>query len=185
MATNLVSVTQRQKIQWSEPSLPAALEGPVRQAMTAPFAYLPILSDEEVKPIPALVECFEKGLQGCDEDEVERMVGTLATIFPPAKISDKEAVLRTATYVNLLSDIPLDCLSKGFRKVAQISRFFPTVAEIREQAEPFVQERRSKMWALKHLLQKHNDKWRPEVEDRCTPEEAREIIERFTKQFSA
>lgn len=128
--------------------------------------------------VPDLIEHYASGLVGASETEIERMLGKIALLFPGVKLTDLEAETRLDLYVDLLGDIPFDCLSVGFREVAKASRFFPTVAEIREHAEPMFAKRRARYYGLKSLLKKHQEEWTPpwREDDRCSPEQAAAIL---------
>ena len=70
--------------------------------------------------------------------------------------------VRIATYVNVLSDIPTDILSKVCRKMILESKFLPSVAEIVEASRSLVgsmdESSRTKTWAeawqeIEHQMQ--------------------------------
>lgn len=125
----------------------------------------------------AIIE-FDKGLQETPPDEIERMIGRMATLYPAAKVSDAEAQQRLALYVELLKDIPLDILSHSFRKAAMTHKFFPAVSEIRDLAAAEVAQRCWRRFVLQRMVNRHESEWRePEPEeDRPTPEEVRAIL---------
>jgi hypothetical protein len=71
--------------------------------------------------------------------------------------------------------------------VAKVSRFFPTVAEIREHAVPLWHHRTDKVWGLRTMLEKHEREWEVPIAetDRCTPAEAAAIVSKFAAQRTA
>ena len=105
--------------------------------------------------IPAMLADMQAGLAPSPEESIERLVGQMALLFPAGKLSQAETDARLDLYIDLLHDIPFDVLATAFKRVAQISKFFPTVAEIREAATPALRARRNKVNALKALAQKH------------------------------
>jgi hypothetical protein len=129
--------------------------------ISSPYAYLPVIDDQQAEAAESLLAHFERGLEGSSEAEIERMIGKIALIYPSAKLTPAEAEMRLELYIELLRDLPFDCLSAGFREVAKASRFFPTVAEIRAAAEPLHRARQAKFWALRSLLMKHRAEWAP------------------------
>lgn len=148
--------------------------------MTTGYAFLPVISDADAAHLPGLIDWYESGMAPSPSEEIRRMVTKIATLYPSAKISDQEAEMRMELYTELLADIPFDCLSAGFKAVAKSSRFFPSVAEIRERAEPMMYERRAKINGMRNLLRKHEKEWQSDAgDDVCTPEEAAAIIKKF------
>lgn len=161
--------------------MPDALADPMRRALNSTYAEVPIINEKQVSMAGELIIQYQNGLMGASEKEIERMLGKIALIYPGVKLSESEASIRLDLYIDLLSDIPFDCLSIGFREVAKSSKFFPTVAEIREHAEPMLTARNSKIWALRNLISKHKQEWQPPFneDERCSPEEAAEILRKF------
>lgn len=131
--------------------------------MTASFANLPVVGPDDAAAIPAIIADIERTLAPSSEEQIDRMVTKIALLFPAVKLSEKEAGARMELYVDLLSDIPFDILSGAFRVVAQRSRFFPTVAEIREAAAKPLAERKGQVIALRQLRMKHDREWRDPV----------------------
>lgn len=68
-----------------------------------------------------------------DEQEIEleigKLVTTLASLYPSTQIG-KSTI---GAYVSMLKDVPLGILQAAVDQISVESRFFPTVAEIRER----------------------------------------------------
>lgn len=163
MATHLATAPQLPPTRSCEPSLPAELIEPFEAALTSSYATLPVVSPDVAGAIPVAIAGFEQMLAPSSADEIERMVTNLSLLYPAAKLSDAEAGARVELYVRLLRDVPFDILSAAFKRVAQTSRFFPTVAEIREAAAKRLSERHAKIYALRQLLMKHRREYRAPV----------------------
>lgn len=133
---------------------------PLRKALTSSYAFLPLVGPDEAAAIPAVIDELERGLVGSTEAQIDRMVTKLALLYPSARISDAEAGARLELYVELLCDIPFDILSGAFRTIAQTSKFFPTVAEIREAASGALADRKARLFALRQLALKHCREWK-------------------------
>ena len=151
MAHETTAVT-KSKTTWCEPQLSSEMRDLVRMASGhCPGIRYPEITAQEYEEVQRLLAAYEEGLSGTSAGGIARMIGGLATIYPAARISDREAKVRLELYVELLSDIPQDALSAAMREVARVSRFFPTVAEIREAADEFLSDRRE-TWAALHSL---------------------------------
>lgn len=74
-------------------------------------------------------------------DTVERLIFRMSAVLPDRKMLPEAVDI----YQELLEDIPDEVLVKAVRECLLKCRFFPTIAEIREQAEPILQE-----WNLEH-----------------------------------
>ncbi len=172
-------------IQWFEPSIDERLAEPLRQAQSQVFAYLPVVDEQQAAAIPALIIHYRAGLAPSTDDDIERMITKIALLYPGAKLSDKEMDARLELYTELLRDIPYDLLTRAFRTVAQNSRFFPTVAEIREAAADAIRERRSKIHALMMLKMKHEQEWVPPIAeaDRVAPGDTARLLAEVSAQF--
>jgi hypothetical protein len=178
MASLPMPQTQVRQIRPSLPSLPDALNAPLAEAMTTSFAFLTVLDDIQAAPLPMLINQFEYSLRGSDEEEIELEIGKMALLYPNGKLTPAESDARIEIYIELLRDLPFDCLAHGFRQAVKASRFFPTVAEIREHADAMLRERKAKIFALSQLLLKHQREWRAPVADKdiCSPAEAASIM---------
>jgi len=95
---------------------------------------LPALSPALRAEIDEALAAIQIAKAPCDAAEIGRMLGKLALLYPNAKLSAAEARAQLLAYIDLLIDLPAYALRTGFRLCAQQSRFFPSVAEIREQA---------------------------------------------------
>lgn len=127
---------------------------------TAP-EYLPLLSSDEAASAPALIASYERALAPSEPANIARMMARIALLYPAQRLSDVESAERLALYTELLADIPGDILGEAFRKVAQTSRFFPSVAEIREAAATAIDARRARLRALQNMLAKQRVAVRP------------------------
>lgn len=96
--------------------------------------------------------------------ETARMMGRLATIYRDEKLTANEAKLRLATYCDLLADIPPDLMAEAFKRAGRRCRFFPTVAELREQVAHDLAMRQWRLGRARHLVDVHERDWRPEPE---------------------
>jgi hypothetical protein len=65
------------------------------------------------------------------QEDVIGLVGTYIPMFQGCKL-DKNSL---ATYSKLLMDLPLENINVAFEMLTTQTKFFPTVAEIREIAE--------------------------------------------------
>jgi hypothetical protein len=152
--------------------------------MTTNFAMLPVIEPEIADLIPGMLAHLEDGLTGTSPDDITRMIAKLALIYHNGKLNEQDSAVRLELYIDLLGDIPFDCLSQGFRDIAQVQKFFPSVAEIREKALPYLNKRLAKIAALKSLQMKHDREWKPPFNeaDRCSPEEAAAILAKFAQR---
>jgi hypothetical protein len=151
--------------------------------MTTSFAFLTVLDDAQAAPIPALIDQLEFGLRGADDEAIELEVGKMALLYPNGKLTPGESDARLELYIELLRDLPFDCLAHGFRQAVKASRFFPTVAEIREHADAMLRGRKAKIFGLRQLLLKHQREWRAPVAefDLCSPEDAAAIMAKLAR----
>jgi hypothetical protein len=69
---------------------------------------------------------------------IELVLVKLGGVFPSAKIG-RDGI---ETYGEMLADIPDDVLIMAMKQCLMICRFFPTIAEIREKSEPFLEKLR-------------------------------------------
>lgn len=138
---------------------------------------VPILGKTLADEARSALAAYEAGLQNTPREEIERMIGRLATLFPAARVSDAEAEQRLSLYTGLLEDIPADILAGAFRAAAQTCTFFPAVAEIRKLAEDQFAARRRRRAILRAMVKRHDHEWtRPlRPEDIPTQEEIDQI----------
>lgn len=61
--------------------------------------------------------------------ELAKVVGFLAASFPAAKITDQTI----EAYIAMLEDVPIEILRVAIQQCANDSKFFPSLAEIRER----------------------------------------------------
>ena len=69
-----------------------------------------------------------------DDQEIEYKVGELVTALASMFSSVQIGNSTIDAYVSMLKDVPLEILTTAINQVAVESRFFPTIAEIREKA---------------------------------------------------
>lgn len=119
--------------------------------MSTPFACLDAPEADLAEQLPALIQQAETALRGATGPAIETLIGMFSVAFPTARVSAAEARMRVELYATALGDIPEDALNAGMMEGVKVWKFFPTVAEIREQAEPFMAERRKILGALRNL----------------------------------
>ena len=146
------------EIRWFAPLLSSALQTEVRLA-TGPYVYCPALTDELVPEAESALASYRQSLHPASSREIREMLGTIALIYPPARISDVEAEARIRLFVDLLSDLPRDGLAYAFREWACTGRFFPTPAEIRVLASEYLKPRTKMIHTLECLLMKTREEW--------------------------
>lgn len=122
--------------------------------MITPFRDLAEPEPEVVAMLPSLIAEAEQALAGADFDAVDELVGSISIALPPVRATVREGVMRLELYARSLSDLPADALHEGMLAGLKVWRFFPTIAEIREQALPFVAERQRILSALRALAMK-------------------------------
>jgi hypothetical protein len=125
------------------------------------------LGDAEAKLAPAKADDFRKQLTSC-----------LILVAPTGMAQeDRNEWLRAAW--GTLKDIPPDMLEAGCEVARQTcdhpSKIVPTIIRV---SEPLWRKRKDDRSRVLAALAKMKDP-EPEPEDRCTPEQAREIMERF------
>lgn len=122
--------------------------------MNTPFACLDAPEAALAERLPALIEQVDGTLRGASGSTIETLLGMFSVAFPAARVSAAEATMRLELYTAGLGDIPEDALNDGMAEGVKVWKFFPTIAEIREQAEPFMAERRKVLGALRSLAMK-------------------------------
>lgn len=122
--------------------------------MSAPFSCLDAPEPEMARRLPALIEQAERALLGASADAIDTLIAMYSVAFPAPKGGAREAMMRIEIYSASLNDLPEDALIAGMAEGVKVWKFFPTIAEIREQAEPFVAERRRIVAALRNLALK-------------------------------
>lgn len=142
----------------------------------------PGISEDVPTPAQALAlreaeSVLAAALAWTPKDEITRMVGRLATIYRDERLSQKEADMRLATYKDLLQDIPPDLLSLAFKRAGQTCRFFPTVAELRDQVRADLALRNWRLGRARYLADLHDRDW-------CEPAPTISDVEREMVQRS-
>lgn len=122
--------------------------------MSTPFACLDAPEPAVAEQLPALIETATGALRGASGPAIETVLGMFSVAFPAARVSASEATMRVELYTAGLGDIPEDALNAGMLEGVKVWKFFPTIAEIREHAEPFMAERRKILGALRNLAMK-------------------------------
>jgi hypothetical protein len=64
------------------------------------------------------------------KQEAYKLVGLLFTTYPNIKLTQENAL----AFVSALEDLPLDVATRGVERMRRVSKFLPSVAEIREAA---------------------------------------------------
>jgi hypothetical protein len=140
---------------------------------------IPVLDKPEADEAREMVSAFDVYLStGSPPDETNRMLTKLSVIYPQsavAKGSEAEARALLGTYCELLADIPGPILGRAIKSIGQTSRFFPSVAEIREAAAPELNALRWRRFTLARMVAKHEREWQA-PKDLCPPEEAARIV---------
>lgn len=122
--------------------------------MATPFRDLAEPEPDVVAMLPALIAEAEDSLVGASLDDVDALLGSISTSVPPVRITAREAMLRLELYARTLADIPADALNEGMIEGLKVWRYFPSIAEIREHALPFMAERQRILAALRNLAMK-------------------------------
>lgn len=107
-----------------------------------------MLNTEQLAECGQMVAQYEAALQPASPVVVAEKLLEAALIYPDRQTSEKQAEGRTMVYAKQLSDLPADILVKAFDRTFCELKFFPTVAEIRERAEPDMTRRRAKLHRL-------------------------------------
>jgi hypothetical protein len=145
----------------------------------------PVLVGSDLAEARQAIVQFEAANAPSDPDEVSRMIGKLAILFPNAKLSESEARAQNQLYVELLSDIPQDVLAAAFRKCAQTVKFFPTVAEIRSAAAPEMAMRSWRLMRLKAMVQRAEREPPAPPKQIVTDDQRREILSEIPPEAAA
>jgi len=122
--------------------------------MQTQLPYLDAPGPDVAALLPSMIVDAEAALAGAAPGAIRRIVGAITTVFPAAKVSATEAQMRGELYTAALADLPEDALQAGMMAGLKVWRFFPSIAEMREQAEPFMAERRKILGALRNLSMK-------------------------------
>lgn len=137
--------------------------------------------DREQVDVPALIAQHERALAPVASDWLQKRLRLLWKSSAISGSLDATAWLHETG--RLLSDLPHDIAAWAIDETVKKSErgFLPSVGEIRSLAEPKLLERRRSLGRLK-LVRDVGIEEKPKPlapEDRCTPEQAREIMERF------
>lgn len=130
--------------------------------------------------MPALIAVHEQALRPTSSDWLQKRLRLLWKSSTVPNGLDATAWLHETG--RLLCDIPQDILAFAIDEAVKRSErgFLPSVGEIRALAEPKLIERRRNLGRLKHVRDTEPQRKAPLApEDRCTPEQAREIMKRF------
>lgn len=107
-----------------------------------------MLNTEELGECRRLVSQYQAALQPAHPVIVAEKLLEAALIYPDRQTSEKQAEGRSMIYEKHLGDLPADILVKAFDRAFCELKFFPTVAEIRERAEPDMTRRRARLHRL-------------------------------------
>lgn len=151
----------------SAPSLPAKLNDLVLSGDS------PIVGPESAKALAAFAEAPEPPL--ATQEQVETMIGKLAMATAQAKVSEGEASARVEMFWLALRDLPVDDLRGAFLELLRGSKFMPTPAEVRSAAVRQGAQRRYAKSRAKHLAWKHEQEWKPALEQ-VAPDELRALL---------
>lgn len=158
----------------SEPKLAALVDD------TYVYAQRPITPDERAQ-LAALIPVYESALIPASRSEINRMIGKLSLGYPSAKVSDEEADARLELYADALADIPADILGRACMAAVQTRKFFPSVAELREDCTGLAL-RQWRLARIKYLIAKHDAEYRePEAHEPLTPEQQAELAKSLRK----
>jgi hypothetical protein len=177
MAT-VYDMTTRSQVatRYSGLALSAKLQGIVDR--TRSFSDIPIVGPKTAQEARAALREFETHESGTGEDQVERLMLKLATVFPNTHGGIAQAAEKMRLYAELLQDIPYDILSAAFRSCALKHKFFPTVAEIREEALPAMHKRLWPVTVLRELVRRHERDWTPPIKNPMDPVEVKAVLDR-------
>lgn len=134
--------------------------------------------DREQVDVPALITDHERALTPVASDWLQRRLRVLWKSSAIGGSLDATAWLHETG--RLLSDLPHDIVAWAIDETVKKSErgFLPSVGEIRTFADPKLLERRRFLGRLK-LVRDANEPSKPKPlppEERCTPEQAREIM---------
>lgn len=131
---------------------------------------------ESVDIVP-LIASHERALTPVASDWLQKRLRLLWKSSTPSGSLDATAWLHETG--RLLSDVPADILAPAIDEAVKRSErgFMPTVGEIRAIADPLLLQRRRDLGRLK-LVRDFQPEPKRELapEDRCTPEQAREVM---------
>jgi hypothetical protein len=133
--------------------------------------------DRERVDVPALIADHERAMAPTPSDWLQMRLRLLWKSCAVSGSIDATAWLHETG--RLLMDIPLDILAPAIDEAVRKSErgFLPSVGEIRAIAEPLLLDRRRNLGRLKLILgAEPARKTAMAPEDRCTPEQAREIM---------
>lgn len=149
-----------------------------------PLSDLPVVRAADCDALAIESDRLEAGMTGASRGEIERTIGMLAVLFPAGKQSDQEAAMRLELYVELLSDIPADILSRAATKVGKTSRFFPAVSEIREAAAFDMNLRSWRLMRMRSMIARF-ERERPSPDDGRADPAVAEMIKAAARNFKA
>lgn len=95
---------------------------------------LPVLAADDRACAERALATYEAAPRGASPTRISKLMGTLAILYPAARLTDAEVALRLEAYQIALADIDADVLGLAFDAASKACRFFPSVAEIREYA---------------------------------------------------
>lgn len=99
------------------------------------------LSERQRASIPAVAQAAKALLAPIDRDLLVKRLTALGIVMAPNR-SPADAQMWVRETARLLGDLPEDLLLTAIDECQKRLKFLPTVAEIRELADPFVEQRR-------------------------------------------
>lgn len=113
--------------------------------------------------------------------EIINLLGIATANFP--NLQQKEMKPTAILWEKALADIPYDVAEKAVIKVLSTSKFFPTIAEIREAMAQITQPRTldaMEAWGLINEAIRKFGYYRQKEAMEFLPDEVREMVKRFT-----
>ena len=145
----------------------------------------PALTDAERREAEEALAIYRQHPRGSSDAKIAKMVGTAALGYPAAKLSGDEADGRLRLYQSELADIDADILGPAFSAAVRGSKFFPTIAELRDHAARVPRPRRYLIaYRLRKLLE-HRPQPAIAEQDLVRPEQMRELISRLGRSLAA
>jgi hypothetical protein len=137
------------------PTVPTwALANPYGAGWTSQHA-LAAMSEDQRRQIPAIASDAERLCQPMNHERLVQRLTALGMVMSPNR-PPAEASMWVRETARLLSDIAEDVLCESIDELQKRLKFLPTIAEIRELADPVMERRRSdraKLDAMRRYLE--------------------------------
>lgn len=190
--TALTTIEPQNQVAGKAPRLPSAVAEELRDGYAGEWSSIRALSKLRYlghdQNIPAQAQAMMLSCQPADRERLTQRLILMGAAMAPNR-PEAEATAWVHETTRLLADMPLDILCTALDDHQRTSKFLPTVAEIRELAEPSYERRRraaARLDAMARLIEsgQHVPEYapprapepQPEVEP-CTPEQAAAIME--------